>query len=312
MIYTVTLNAALDKTVLIRDFAVGALNRAESVYVEAGGKGINVAKAIRSLDCSCVAMGFLGGGTGDTIEERLRTLGIECDFVRVAGETRTNIKIMDPVERTVTEVNECGTPVSPELLELLESKLLSRVVPGDTVILSGSVPPGVDEGIYAKWIALLRDAGAATMLDADGALFRRGVDAVPSAVKPNLSEMIGLCGKRLPTVGDIGPQARVLLQKGIETVLVSMGADGALLFCEQGAWHAPALPVEVKSTVGAGDTMVAAWAVARAVSMPPREMLRLAAAAAGATVMTGTAGRFPGEMIGEFITRVKINPYTGK
>lgn len=310
MIYTVTLNAALDKTMQISGFTIGSLNRVESVRVEAGGKGINVAKAIRSLGHTCVAMGFLAGSTGELIEHRLHSVGIECDFVHVNGETRTNSKIMDPDTRTVTEINESGEAIVKGQLELLEKNIMERVCPGDTVILSGSVPPGTDTGIYAKWIGMLRARGAATMLDADGELFLRGVEAVPTAVKPNLSELSRFCDKRLKEDCDIRPEAKKLVKRGIETVLVSMGADGTLLFCEQGEWRADALPIEVTSTVGAGDAMVAAWAVARERSLPPEDMLRLAVSAAGATVMIGTAGLFSKRTVDDLMPDVRIDPFT--
>jgi 1-phosphofructokinase len=309
MIYTVTLNAALDKTVRIREFTIGSLNRVESVHLEAGGKGINVAKAIRSLEHDCVAMGFLGGAAGDIIEDRLSSLGIVCDFVRVTGDTRTNIKIVDPVTQTVTEINESGTEILPGELEVLENRLLQRVLPGDTVIFSGSIPPGIDNDIYARWIRVLREAGVVTMLDADGKAFRSGVAEAPSAVKPNLPELARFCDKRSLAVCDVGQEAEVLLQKGIETIIVSMGTEGALFFCEHGAWQSPALDIDVKSTVGAGDAMVAAWAVARELNMTTQEMLRFAVAAASATVITGEAGSFPKRLVEELLRQVKIDPY---
>ena len=306
MIITMTLNPALDKTIEVPDFSVGAVNRVKSVRLDAGGKGINVAKAVRGLGSPCAAMGFLSGRSGDFIVQSLEDAGIVCDFVRTPGETRTNTKIVDPVRRTNTDINEPGPEAPPADIERLRERLIRRVRPGDIVVFSGSVPPNVDRDIYRKWIALVKAAGAETILDADGELLRNGIGAGPTAVKPNIHELEMYCGRPLDSSEEIRGAASQLLENGIDTVLVSMGEKGALLVNGCRPIFAPALEVPVRSTVGAGDAMVAALAVARQNGDYPEDMLRLAVACGTAAVMAeGTQAPSP-ETVRRLFSEIRI------
>lgn len=286
MIITVTLNPALDKTVQISGFTIGGVNRVESSRFDIGGKGINVAKVIRNLGHECTAMGFLSGRSGQYIEKCLEEIGIDCDFVHTAGETRTNIKIADMLRQTNTDLNENGPTVSPKAIEELEERLLNRVSAGDIVVFSGSVPPGVDCDIYRKWITLMKSIGADTILDADGELFCRGIMAGPGAVKPNVHELEIFCHRPLQTPEEVMEEAGKMFSYGVDTVLVSMGSLGAILLSKSRMIHSPGLPVMVESTVGAGDAMVAALAIARQRGDCAEDTLRLAAACGTASVMT--------------------------
>ena len=286
MIITVTLNPALDKTVQISDFAVDRVNRIETVRIDAGGKGVNVAKVVRCLGFPCAAMGFLSGRTGQLIEESLQEQGIVCDFVYTPGETRTNVKIIDPLRRTHTDLNEPGPEAPPSAVDDLKNRLLQRARPGDLVVFSGSVPPNVDTDIYRKWIALVKGRGADTILDADGELFRKGILSGPGAIKPNIHEMEMLCQKPLETPAEVQNEAEKLFAYGIDSILVSMGARGALFLHDKQMLVTPGIETLVKSTVGAGDAMVAALAIARQRGDSPRDTLRLAAACGTACVMT--------------------------
>lgn len=306
MIYTVTLNPAIDKTVQVASFATGGLNRIESWRTEAGGKGINVAKAIHSLGHPCVAMGLIAGSTGACIEQSLGDLGIESDFVRTEGETRTNTKIFDANKNEITELNEPGQTVAQADLDDLEQKLFAHVRPGDIVILTGSAPPLTPVDTYEKWILELRMADVITILDADKELFRSGIRAKPTFVKPNLLELSRFCQKQLSSSCDIRSEARALLAAGISGVLVSLGEAGAMLFDSKEEIAAHSLPVVVESTVGAGDTMVAAWAVASECGMENEDMLRLAVAAASASIMSGRAGIFDKRTVDDLFPQVMV------
>lgn len=152
MIYTVTLNPALDKTVEIPMFAIDKVNRVSALRTDPGGKGINVSKVIAALGGESVAMGILGGNTGRMIREKLIEMGLSCDFVTVPGETRTNLKIVDPENSCFTDVNEPGCEVTQEVLDGLLEKLTARLLPGDIAVLSGSLPKGAPADTYYKYI----------------------------------------------------------------------------------------------------------------------------------------------------------------
>ncbi|MBR1607483.1 MAG: 1-phosphofructokinase, partial [Clostridia bacterium] len=147
MIITVTLTPALDKTVVLPSFRVDQVNRIESLRLDPGGKGINVSKVLDALGTRSLATGILGGGTGRYIEKSLKDMGIACDFVWVEQETRTNLKVVDPVEHTNTDINEPGAPVSPQTLEAVFEKVKAAAGPGDIVVLAGKAPAGAGDGV---------------------------------------------------------------------------------------------------------------------------------------------------------------------
>lgn len=312
MIYTITLNPAVDKTVVINDFRVDAVNRVSSMRVDAGGKGINVSKVIRSLGGRSMAMGILGGFAGRYIKKYLDDMGIENDFVFISGETRTNLKVIDARNRTNTDINEPGPEVSGHDLEMMERKLLDRVGRGSIVVFSGSVPENVDKGIYYRWIGAVKQKGAKAILDADGELLKKGIGAGPYLVKPNIYELGRLFGTDVKDAGQAAEYAGVLVRDhGIGMVVVSMGAKGALFAdgLRTVLVHAP--EVEVQSTVGAGDSMVAALAYSMDNGLDFESTIRLAAAAAGANVMT--SGSQPAELsaIRELESRVTFEYLSG-
>ncbi len=290
MIITVTLNPAIDKTVEVPDFTSGALNRTASSRTDIGGKGINVAKVVRALGYECVAMGILFGQSGRYIGKSLEKLGIVCDFVYAPGETRTNVKINDPVNHITTELNEPGSPVASEVFLDLKNRIAERIMPGDVLVLSGSVPPGTDRDIYRDWIAYFKERGVYTILDADGELFRFGIEAGPAAAKPNIHELENYFGRPFHATEEICTKAREFFRFGTERILVSMGDKGAVMLDRNCALCLPAMPVSVSGTVGAGDAMVAALAVSAVRRDTPENAMRLAVACSAASVMTeGTA-----------------------
>ena len=307
MIITVTLNPALDKTVQISGFAIDAVNRIESFRLDAGGKGVNVAKVIRSLGYDCTAMGFLSGRSGQLIEEDLAGLGIGCDFVYTPGETRTNIKIIDPRKSTCTDMNELGPEAPQGAVIELENRLLQRIGSGDLVVFSGSVPPNMDKDIYMRWITLAKGRGADTILDADGVLFRNGIKAGPGAIKPNVHELEMLCRKPLETPIEVQTEAEKLFAYGIDSILVSMGDRGALFLHDKQMYFTPGIEAQVKSTVGAGDAMVAALAISRQRGDSPEETLQLASACGTACVMTEGTQAPTQESVKRLILQTKMD-----
>ncbi len=291
MIVTVTMNPAIDKTVETDRFIYGGLNRIISPVIDAGGKGINVSKTIKALGGKSLATGFLGKEGSDTILKCLQKEGIENDFVFVDGVTRTNLKIMEK-DGTLTEINEQGMTVSKEKVKELTEKLESYAGEDVLFILAGSIPKGVDKDVYAHIIEKVKAKGAKVFADADGDLFAETLKAVPDMLKPNhveLAEYFGLQEDVSET--QLIEAGRKLLAKGAETVAISRGSKGALFLDanETKVIRCEALQVDVHSTVGAGDAMVAALAFAKDAKMSWEDSITLAMAASnGAVTTTGT------------------------
>ena len=286
MIYTVTLNPALDKTVEIPSLTVDAVNRITSMRTDPGGKGINVSKVIQKLGGASVAAGILGGDTGRAILSALTEMGLTTLFHFVEGDTRTNMKIIDPDNHTNTDINEPGVTVSEEILEKLLEELLAKVTKEDIVVISGSMPKGSPKDTYYTWTKAFREKGAKVILDADGDLLKAGLKASPYLIKPNNHELGALTGRALETPEEIAETAAELMKEyGIGKVVVSMGGDGAVYVTKDKTIYAEGLKVPVGSTVGAGDSVVAALAVSEEEGKTLEETVRLSTAVGAANVM---------------------------
>lgn len=289
MIITVTMNPAIDKTVEIDTFFHGGLNRINNPVADAGGKGINVSKTIKAIGGKTLATGFLGKDGSEKILDYLHKEEIDQDFVFVEGVTRTNMKIMEK-DGTLTEMNEQGMTVPKEKVEELLTKLEGYAAEDVLFVLAGSIPKGVDADIYARITEKVKAKGAKVFVDADGSLFQESLKAIPSMIKPNhveLAEYFGLQGavseEKLIELG------KELLAKGVEYLAISRGGDGALFLTEESVIRCKGLKVEVHSTVGAGDAMVAALSYARDIGMSWEDSIRLGmATSAGAVTTVGT------------------------
>ena len=278
MIYTVTLNPALDKTVEIPSFTTDGVNRITSIRTDPGGKGINVSKVVAAL-----------GSTRQMISEALSGLNMTCDFLPVEGNTRINLKVVDPIAHTSTEINEPGVPVDPATLQSLLDHLLKLLRHDDIVVLAGSLPVNAPADTYRVWGDACREKGAKVILDSDGAGMVEGVKAKPFLIKPNSEELSHLMGRALDSQQELTAAARELLQTGVQKVIVSMGSRGMLHVLPEQTIFVPGLRVPVKDTVGAGDAVIAALAVAEERGLTLEETLRLSTAAGAASVMcTGT------------------------
>jgi len=290
MIATVTLNPALDKSVTIPGFAAGRTNRASMGRVEPGGKGINVAKALKQLGCPVVALGFLAASDGRIIADALACSGIPGDFVSVPGETRVNLKIKDPLTGVETEINEPGFRVEAGHLRALERKIEEMAAQCAVMVFSGSLPPGAPPDVYAGFIRIARRHGARTILDTNGVALKYGIEAAPDLIKPNLAEAEEALGEAIEGEQQLVRAARRLLALGPRTVVISMGADGALAASPGELWRAHPPSIKASSSTGAGDAMVAALAFAMTLELPLADALRLAMGAAAASVATDGSG----------------------
>jgi 1-phosphofructokinase len=284
MIATVTLNPAIDKGLMVPRFEVGKTNRGEVTQTDAGGKGINVAKAVKQLGAEVRALGFVAGSNGHFILEALAASGIPADFSNVPGETRVNLKIHDPVYGTETELNEPGFQVLPEHLHLIKQKIEEYGPRCEVMIFSGSLPPGAPPETFAELITIASALGAKCMLDTAGPALKYGVEARPLLVKPNRAEVEELLQVPLGTHHQLAEAARKLLEMGAEEAVISMGPDGAVAATKHELLSARPPAVAPRSTVGAGDAMVAALAYGEVRHLPFRDSFRLAMAASAAAV----------------------------
>ena len=260
MIYTVTLNPAIDKTIYVDEFKVDSVNRIKVFRNDPGGKGINVTKMVGNLGGDSVSIAIVGGGTGMMLESLMRQSDMNYKTFKCSGETRVNTKVVDKVGKTFTDINEPGPSVSKPLIMEIESYLKETLVQGDILVLSGSVPRGVPKTIYKDWCKSLREIGVRIILDADGELFAKGIDGQPFMIKPNETELSMYFDMELSEPGAIAKQCSVFFSKGIEVVVVSLGKDGSMLLTKDSSILFEPVDVDVKSTVGAGDSMVAAIA----------------------------------------------------
>lgn len=289
MIITVTMNPAIDKTVEIEQLVPNGLNRIQKVEYDAGGKGINVSKTIHELGGESLAMGFLGGNTGKTIENVLTSWNVRHDFIWVDGETRTNTKVFEK-SGGVTELNEPGPVISDVQVEELIRKICGYTDKETLVVLAGSIPAGVNKNIYATITERVHEKGGSVLMDADGELFRSALKASPDIIKPNqleLEEYIGADYKL--SMEELKDLAEKFQANGIRTVAISMGKAGAMIVRDKFAARCPALSVKAHSTVGAGDAMVAALAYSWDKKLGDEETVRLCiATSAGAVTTVGT------------------------
>jgi len=306
MIRTVCLNPAIDKTIQVPNFKLDSVNRVTELRADAGGKGINVSKVVKELGGESVAYAILAGDAGNTIKHMLTSMGIEVVSVEVEGETRTNTKIVDQELHTNTDVNEPGPVTTVEDLNKLLDLLVADIEEGDTVILAGSIPAGAPVDTYATWVEACTKAGAKVYLDADGEVLDQGISAGPSMIKPNDIELSGMVGRALDTLDKINDAAREIMRRGVEWVTVSMGGEGALFVTPEKTYKASSPKVKVGSTVGAGDSVVAAIAYAQDKGLDIIDTIKLAVATGSANVsMEGTQAA-PRELVDSLVDQVGI------
>lgn len=275
-VVTVTLNPAVDRTVTISHFTAGTVNRVEDVQSNPGGKGVNVASALADYGMGVAVTGFLGIENTSSFEDLFRRKGIADHFVRIPGQTRVGIKIMDPVQHQTTDINFPGPITRPADLKILKEHLSG--LHANCFVLAGSLPPGIEPTQYRELILELKGRGAQVILDTSGEPLVPALEAKPFLIKPNIDELEALLGRKLPDERAVIEAARGLIARGIAMVVVSMGKKGACFVTAEEALTARPPEVEVRSTVGAGDAMVAGIVAALSQKLPLAECARLATA----------------------------------
>ncbi|TKJ43814.1 1-phosphofructokinase [Candidatus Aerophobetes bacterium Ae_b3b] len=290
MILTVTLNPVLDRVVEITDFRVGKVNRVEKERIRvAGGKGINVSRVAKILGEPTLATGWLGGRTAGFIKERLKKEGIASDFVSIAGESRLNLTILDPVIPSQTHLVEKGPRIFPSEIKKLEEKVGDLVRKARVVVFSGSVPPGVSENIYNSLIRLVyrEKENIIPILDTRGEPLKQGLQGRPFMLKPNKEEMENLMGKSLESEADLIRQVRALVQKYVQLVVVSRGKDKVMVMEKKSLLMVSPPEINSLNTIGAGDALVGGFAVGLSRGLSLKEMSVLAVACAAASAEEG-------------------------
>jgi 1-phosphofructokinase family hexose kinase len=281
MIITVTLNAAIDRTLSVPNFRLGRRHRTVEQRTMAGGKGVNVARTLKSLGQPVIATGFAGGPTGTRIVEQLTEESILNDFVRIRDESRTNLSVLDPTTGEQTEINERGPSVTSKELELFRDKLLYLAQGAELVVFAGSLPPGVEPGAYAELIRELHKRGVTNIVDTDGEPLRLAVRAEPDVVSPNVLEAEELVGHEFNEDEDRVIAVREMVQLGAREAIMTVhdGCFASTLVDGQArlyrVWIEPREPV---ASVGSGDAFLAGYVAARYQGSAPDECLRFGVA----------------------------------
>ncbi len=314
MIVTVTANAALDRTVFVPNFQAGRRHRATSANTAAGGKGINVARGLRRLGVPVVVTGLAGGRTGIQIIDRLTSEGLLNDLVRIQGESRTSTAVIDPTTNVSTEVNEWGPEVEEHELDVLREKLAYLAQGARYIVFCGSLPRGVDAGLYGE---LIRDAartGVETVLDTDAEPLRQGMQSELSLVTPNQIEAEQLVGHEFTSAPDF--------EAGLDDV-AGFGARDVIITRQSGCYalvHQERTPIKLRatiptldpvSTIGAGDALLAGYLAARYNGKGAEDAVRQAVATGSASVLEAGAGRFDQKELGRLAADVRVDVLAG-
>ncbi len=307
MILVLCANAGMDFTCKVDGFAAGGFYHPHHVRRVAGGKGINVARALRRLGHTVTVTGFVGGATGRFVENDMQHLGVTSSFVHIRGESRLCLNIIDPSCGCCTRVDEPGPFVSPEEVQELAVTWRRLVGSCELAVISGSAPPGVPADFYHDLVSAAKRAACPLILDAHDELLACAVKAAPDVITPNRAELERLLHRRFATRGEIVQAACRLLEYGIKVVLVSLAQEGAVAATARGpAFYLRAPQVEVINPVGAGDVMVAGMAAAMVRNEPLEEQLRWAVAAGTAAVGQFGAGDCDPAQVMALLPRVQL------
>jgi len=314
MIITVTLNAAIDKSLSVPNFRLGRRHRTVEQTTMPGGKGVNVARTLKTLGQPVIATGFAGGPTGTRIVEQLTEESILNDFVRIREESRTNTAVYDPTNGETTEINERGPAVSAKEIELFRDKLLYLARGADVVVFAGSLPRGVDNAIYAQLIKDLRKLGVQTVVDADGEPMRIAVRAEPDVISPNVIEAEELVGHEFNDDEDRMIAVREMCELGAREAIMTM-PDGcfAQMHPEEHGGdsrmfrvHVPAGAVEPRATVGSGDAFLAGFVAARYNGRPTAECLAYGVACGAESTQHLGAGLIDPDRVARLLDEIEV------
>jgi len=290
MILILCCNTAMDRTYRVANFRPGKFHHTSDFTVVAGGKGVNVARALGTLGHKSTVTGFAGGIVGRFVARELRRLEIKPDFAEIAEESRLVQNFIDPVAGTETRVDELGPLVSPHELRRLEQRWTKLLADAQIAIIAGSTPRGIPDTLYRDLVSVAHQAGVPVIVDAHDELLAQSIAAAPTIITPNLAELQVLLGRQLTIPQGVQQGAGELLQRGVELVLTSLGGIGAIAVAPSDCWLVQAPEAKVVSSVGSGDAMVAGLVAATVEGLPLTEQLRWAVAAGTANAAAFGAG----------------------
>lgn len=305
MLLTVTLNAAVDKRYEADHVAMGEVNRVRCTC-SAGGKGLNVSRVAILAGEPVIATGFAGGFTGRLIEKLAEEDGIQTDFIHTQAESRTCINLRDNAAGIQTEFLENGAGILPEEAAALIERFGRLLKCADAVTISGSLPKDISPEIYTTLITMAKAAGRPVLLDTSGPALISNLDAAPDLIKPNQDEIGQITGRRTLTKGALIEAGMHLREKGIRYVVVSLGAGGSLMICDEGVFRAAVPKLHAVNTVGCGDAMLAALAIGIEKRMPAQEMLSYASAVSAANAMHWRTGYFEQSVCEDLLGQIHI------
>lgn len=309
MIVTLTPNTGLDRVIFLPRFEWGETVRASGSILAMGGKGTDVSVVLAELGDPGLALGFAAGQTGEQMARMLEDRGVTCDFVWADGETRTNKVLIETGTDRQTTITLPGLTVRQSHLEQLRCKLSQYLNQASCLVLGGSLPQGMGPDSYQELIQDARAAGVPTLFDASGPGLRSGVQALPSILKLNQSEMEELSGRRLTSSRAVLRAAQQYVARGVERVVLTMGAHGLWALDADEAYFVPALPLTPVNTAGAGDGLMAGLAIGLAAEWPWDRALRLGVAAAAAVCLTPGTAQCQREEVERLLPEVQIIPH---
>jgi len=309
VILTVTLNAAIDRTLAVPNFRLGNRHRAVEARTVAGGKGVNVSRALKLLGRNEIATSLAGGETGSRILERLADESIVNDFTRIEGESRTNLAVVDPTSGEQTEINERGPEVRADEVDRFVEKLLYLAQGANLCVLAGSVPPGVDAGVYARLIGELRRLDVPAILDTEGEPMRLGLRAEPAVVAPNVDEAEEAVGHEFNDADDVAMGLAGLLEMGAREAVVTREAGCVAIVAGDGGRHRYEVeiePLDPVSGVGSGDCFLAGYVAARYEGSSARECLAYGVACGAESTQHFGAGTLDPDAARRLLSRVEV------
>jgi 1-phosphofructokinase family hexose kinase len=314
MIITVTLNTAIDKTLSVPNFRLGRRHRTVEQTTMPGGKGVNVARVLKTLGVPVIATGLAGGATGTRIVEQLTELSVLSDFVRIREESRTNTAVIDPTTGEQTEINERGPRVSAQECELFVDKLLYLAKGARLCVFAGSLPRDVDIDIYARLLRELRRMGVTTLVDTDGDPLRRAVRAEPDVISPNVLEAEELVGHEFNDDEDRIIAVREMVELGAREAIMGM-PDGCFAYMApeepNGAAclyrvRVPSGAIEPRATVGSGDAFLAGFVASRYTGRPTTECLKFGVACGAESTQHLGAGLVDPERVERLRSEIEV------
>ncbi|MDD2922774.1 MAG: 1-phosphofructokinase [Anaerolineales bacterium] len=308
-IATITVNPAIDQTVSVDNFQTGAVNRSRDMRFDAGGKGVNVASFLADYGLNVAVTGFLGEENADVFERHFARKKIEDRFVRVPGETRVNIKIMDEANQVTTDLNTPGQIPGEYAITRFYEQIEALAQTCECFVLSGNIQAGLPADFYAELIAFLKSKKRMTVLDTSGEALSAALKAGPNIIKPNIDELGAMLNQSLNSIEEAHAAAIALVNDDTKIVIISMGSDGALFIEKNAAFIVRPPSISIKSTVGAGDAMVAGLVAGLSKKLSLQECARLATAFSLSAVTRLGRDLPASDVINEFQKQVEIIPF---